>query len=52
MMRKTGLLFLLLLAPALLWGKRIEIRSQADFDLLQHSVDAVLASGIVKVVMN
>ena len=45
MMRKTGLLFLLLLMPALLWGRRIEIRSQADFDLLQHSVDEVLASG-------
>ena len=44
MMRKTGLLFLLLLMPALLWGKRIEIRSQADFDLIQHSVEAVLNS--------
>lgn len=44
MMKRIFLPLLLSLIPVLLWGRRIEVRNQADFDQLQHSVDAVLSS--------
>lgn len=45
MMKKLLVLLLLILAPAILYGKRIVVQNQSDFDVLQHSVDAVLSSG-------
>ena len=44
-MKKTLFPLLLMLLPVLVSGKRIEVRSQADFDLIQQSIEAVLASG-------
>ena len=43
MMKRIILPLLLMLLPVLVWGKRLEIRNQDDFDLLQHSVDALLS---------
>ena len=45
MMRKPLALLLLLLVPVILNGRRIDVLNQSDFDLMQHSVDAVLSSG-------
>ncbi len=44
MMNRICLSLFLLLMPVLLWGRRIEVRNQADFDQLQHSLDAILSS--------
>ena len=43
-MKKYFVLLLLILVPAMLYGNRIVVRNQADFDLLQHSVEAALSS--------
>ena len=40
-MKKYFVLLLLILVPAMLYGNRIVVRNQADFDLLQHSIQLV-----------